>query len=435
MLLPFLNFLAILPSTIFTYYYLTKAVPVKKPRFFILLLTAIMETFWIINNYVFEDSSVPFDILSFIVGVVCLGIFIDSAYWISGALCYCCLSLSQYLVPILVLVALVPAFNACGIPTETLTRMDSYWYALMSLICTLLSWPYMALVAKLGKRWSRPIRISPWLLTNLAVPISQVALLNMCIRLISAPEDFHGYTTALFFGAVCCIVADVVMICGIYRYLQSRQMQDHMKLLQEQLELQQSYYRQMQENIQQINHIRHDLSNQLQAAYQLLQNGHSDHVRTQLDDLQQNLREKVGPSYCANLMVDVVLSDKARTCRELGIRLDVAVELPKELSINSSHLCSIFSNLLDNSIKGIQESGTTQPYIDLRASICAGCLSIHCSNPANAQKTKVSHDPLRRHGLGLEILSHLAKEYNGSLQTQLLDGTFQTVMILSLPEQ
>lgn len=435
MLLPFLNFLAILPSTFFTYYYLTKVVPVKKPRFFILLLTAIMEAFWITNNYIFEASSVPFDILNIIVGVVCLGIFVDSAYWISGALCYCCLSLSQYLVPILVLVTLVPAFNACGISTELLTCMDSYWYALMSLICTLLSWPYMALVAKLGKRWSRPILISPWLLANLAVPISQIVLLNMCIRLISAPEDFHGYTTTLVFGAVCCIAADVVMIYGIYRYLKNRQMQDHMKLLQEQLELQQSYYRQMQENIQQINHIRHDLSNQLQAAYQLLQNGHSDHVRAQLDDLQQTLREKVGPSYCANLMVDVVLSDKARTCRELGIRLDVAVELPKELSINSSHLCSIFSNLLDNSIKGIQESGTAQPYIDLRASICAGCLSIHCSNPANVQKTKVSHDPLRRHGLGLEILSHLAKEYNGSLQTQLHDGTFQTVIILRLPEQ
>jgi len=434
MLLPFLNFLAILPSTIFTYYYLTKVVPVKKPRFFILLLTAIMETFWIINNYVFEVSSVPFDILTSIVGVVCLGIFTDSAYWISGALCYCCLSLSQYLVPILVLVVLVPAFNACGIPTEALTRMDSYWYALMSLICTLLSWPYMSLVAKLGKRWTRPIRISPWLLTNLAVPISQIALLNMCIRLISAPEDFHGYTTALFFGAACCIVADVVMVYGIYKYLQSRQMQDHMKLLQEQLELQQSYYRQIQENIQQINHIRHDLSNQLQAAYQLLKNGHSDHVRTQLDYLQQNLREKVGPSYCANLMVDVVISDKAHTCRELGIRLDAAVELPKELSINSSHLCSIFSNLLDNSIKGIQESGTAQPYIDLRASIRAGCLSIHCSNPAKSQKTKVSRSPLRRHGLGLEILSQLAKEYDGDLQTELRDGVFQAVMILRLPE-
>lgn len=434
-MLPAIIFLAILPGNFFTYYYLTKAVPVKKPWLFTILLTAILQGFWVINNYVLEVSSVPFDLLSYLVGMVGIGIFVNSAYWLSAVVCYCGFILSQYVVTILMMFLLVPIFNACGISTDALTQLDSYWYALMSLICSLLCWPCMALVAKLGKRWSRPIRISPWLLTNLAVPVSQIALFNISIRLISAPDDFHGYTTALVFGAVCCIAADVVMIYGIYRYLKRRQMQDRMKLLQEQLELQQSYYRQMAENIRQINHIRHDLGNQLQAAYQLLENGHSDHVRAQLDNLRQNLRKKVGPSYCANLMVDAVLSDKARTCQELGIRLDAAVELPKALPIDSSHLCSIFSNLLDNSIKGIQESGTTQPCIDLRASICAGCLSIHCSNPANAQKAKVSHDPLRRHGLGLEILSHLAKEYNGSLQTQLLDGAFQTVMILRLPEQ
>ncbi len=434
MLHPVINFLAILPGTLFTYYYLSKAVPLKKPWLFTLLSTAIMQTLWIINNYILDDASVPFDILNFVSGIIVLAVFIDRAYWISAGLCYCCMVLSQYVTTILMLFLLVPALNACGIPTETMTDLGSYWYAVMSLICSLLCWPCMALTAKLGKRWSRPFRISPWLLMNLAVPASQVALLNMCIRLISAPEDFHGYTTSLFLGAVCCIIADVVMIYGIYRYLRGRQMQDHMNLLQAQLQLQQSYYRQMQDNIQQINYIRHDLSNQLQAAYQLLEHGHSDHMRTQLDYLQQNLREKVGPSYCANLMVDAVLSDKARICREQGIRLDAAVELPKELSINSSHLCSIFANLLDNSIKGIQESGTAHPYIDLRASIRAGYLSIHCSNPSNSQKKKVSRAPLRKHGLGLEILSQLAKEYNGSLQTQLDDGIFQTVMILSLPE-
>lgn len=434
MLLPFLIFLAILPGNFFTYYYVTKAIPVKKPWFFTVLLTAILQAFWVINNYVLETSSVPFDLLTYLVGMVGIVIFVNSADWISAIVCYCGMVLSQYAATILMLILLVPIFNACGIPTEDLTRLDSYWYALMSLICSLLCWPCMALVAKLGKRWSRPIRVSPWLLANLAVPISQIVLLNICIRLLSAPTDFHGYMKSLVFGAACCIVADTVMVYGIYKHLQSRQMRDHINLLQEQLELQQSYYRQMQENIRQINYIRHDLSNQLQAAYQLLENGHADHVRMQLDYLQQNLREKAGPSYCANMMVEVVLSDKAHTCRELGIRLDTAVELPKELSINSSHLCSIFSNLLDNSIKGIQESGTAQPYIDLRASIRAGCLSIHCSNPANAQKTKVSRSPLRRHGLGLEILSQLAREYDGDLQTELRDGVFQAVMILRLPD-
>lgn len=435
MLLPVINFFAIMPGGLFLVYYLTKAFPVKKPWLFMLLFASTAQAFWVVNNYVFVESSVPFDILSYIVSLLYIGIFVKSAYWISAGICYCCMVLTQFLVTLLMMWLLVPIFNALGVSTEAMTHMDSYWYPVMSLICALLCWPCLALVAKLGKRWSRPISISPWLLTNLAVPLSQLALLNMSIRLTTTPESFHGYSVSLVFGMVCCIAADAVLVYGIYRYLQSRQMQDHMKLLQEQLELQESYYRQMQENIQQINHIRHDLNNQLQAAYQLLENGHSEYARTQLDSLRQNLREKVGSAYCANLMVDVVLRDKARICQEQGIRLDVAVELSNDLSVNSSHLCSIFSNLLDNSIKGIQESGTAHPYIDLRASICAGCLSIHCSNPAGTQKKKASQDPLRKHGLGLEILSQLAKEYDGSLQTQLHDGIFQTVMILTLPEQ
>lgn len=435
MLLPLFNLLATSLSGFFVFFYLRNAVPVKKPWLFTVLLTAIMQAFWFVNNYIFTSSLVPFDILTYILSIVGICIFVNSAYWISAGICYCCMILSQYLVILVMLYLLVPLFNALGIPTEALTRMDSYWYALMSLICSLLCWPCMALIAKLTRRWGKPIRISPWLLTNLAVPISQLVMLNISLRLITEPEAFHGYRLSLIFGIACCVAADAVMIYGIYRYLRNRQMQDHMELLQEQLELQKSYYRQMQENIQQINHIRHDLSNQLQAAYQLLENGHSEHARTQLDSLGQALREKAGPGYCANLMVDVVLSDKARLCREQGIRLDTAVELSNELPINASHLCSIFSNLLDNSIKGIRESGTAQPYIDLRACVCAGCLSIHCSNPAIAHKKKVSRDPLRKHGLGLEILSQLAKEYDGSLQTQLQDGIFQTVMILRLPEE
>lgn len=433
-MLPFVIFLTLLPGTFFTYYYLSKAVPIKKPWLFTLLLTAVLQLYWVMVKYVLEISSIPIDLMSYLIGILGIAIFVHSSYWISAVVSYCGMILSQYIVTILMMFLLVPIFNACGISTDALTQLDSYWYALMSLICSLLCWPCMALVAKLGKRWSRPIRISPWLLTNLAVPVSQIALFNISIRLISAPDDFHGYTTALVFGAVCCIAADAVMIYGIYRYLKSRQMHNHIQLLQEQLELQQSYYRQMEQNIQQINHIRHDLGNQLQAAYQLLENGYSDHVRAQLDDLREYLRKKAGLRYCANLMVDAVLSDKARACQELGIRLDAAVELPRELPINSSHLCSIFSNLLDNSIKGTQESGATQPCIDLRASIHAGCLSIHCSNPASAPKKETSHDPLRRHGLGLEILSHLAGIYDGSLQTQLVDSTFRSVLILRLPE-
>ena len=132
-MLPAIIFLAILPGNFFTYYYLTKAVPVKKPWLFTILLTAILQGFWVINNYVLEVSSVPFDLLSYLVGMVGIGIFVNSAYWLSAVVCYCGFILSQYVVTILMMFLLVPIFNACGISTDALTQLDSYWYALMSL--------------------------------------------------------------------------------------------------------------------------------------------------------------------------------------------------------------------------------------------------------------------------------------------------------------
>jgi hypothetical protein len=124
-MLPALIFFALMPGNFFTYYYLTKAVPVKKPRLFIILLISILQSFWVINNYVLEVSSVPFDLLTYMVGIVGIVVFVNSGYWISAVVSYCGLILSQYIVTILMLLLLVPIFNACGISTEALTRLDS----------------------------------------------------------------------------------------------------------------------------------------------------------------------------------------------------------------------------------------------------------------------------------------------------------------------
>lgn len=63
--------------------------------------------------------------------------------------------------------------------------------------------------------------------------------------------------------------------------------------------------------------------------------------------------------------MDAVLSDKAMLCREKGVALTISTELPAELPIESTHLCSIFSNLLDNSIQGVLNSDTAQKQIEL----------------------------------------------------------------------
>lgn len=431
-----LNFLAMLPSTVLVLYYVTRVVPVRRPKLLIWSLTVMMHLVWIINNCLLSNVSIALDLLSVMTCLVVILFSCPRDSRLRGGLVYCSFMLIQYLVIIFIAAAIMPIIVGLGVPEEALTSTDSYWYALMSGLCSLLYWPCLHVSAWLFARdKSHRPRWSAWLILSVAVPVSQVIMLNICIRLMYTTDIYRGQTTSLIWGIICCLVADLAMIIGIYKYRQSQQLADHFRMVREQLDVQQSYYQQLQYNITQINHIRHDLNNQLQAAYQLLENREADYVRTQLDQLTQNLRDKVGPAYCANLMVDAVLKNKEILCREQGIRMEVTAELPKELPVETSCLCSIFSNLLDNSIHGVKESGAADQYIELRAGIRAGCLHVHCVNPAVKPKKTVLRSPLRTHGLGLEILEQLAQQYSGSLQTRFEDGRFEAIMILPLGEQ
>ena len=44
-------------------------------------------------------------------------------------------------------------------------------------------------------------------------------------------------------------------------------------------------------------------------------------------------------------------------------------------------------------------------------------------------------DPLQSHGLGLDILSRLAKTYGGSFQAGYGDGEYTAILILRFPEK
>lgn len=436
MLNKILNFLALLPSTVLVFYYVTKVVPVRRPKLLVGSLTALMHLIWIINNCLLNNISIALDVAS---TLVCLAVILFSCpkeSRLRGGLAYCSFMLIQYLVIIFSAAAIMPIIIGLGVPEEALTSTESYWYALMTGLVSLLYWPCLHFSSWLFVREkSRRPRWTAWLILNVAVPVSQIIMLNICIRLMYTTEIYRGQSVSLAWGIVCCLVADLAMIIGIYKHRQSQQLADHFRMVQEQLDIQQSYYQQLQYNITQINHIRHDLNNQLQAAYQLLESSEGDYVRIQLDQLTQNLRDKVGPTYCANLMVDAVLKNKETLCREQGIRMEVSVELPNALPVETSCLCSIFSNLLDNSIHGVKESGAEDRYIELRAGIRAACLHVHCVNPAIKPKKAVLRSPLRTHGLGLEILEQLAQRYAGSLQTRFEDDRFEAIMILPLAQQ
>lgn len=231
------------------------------------------------------------------------------------------------------------------------------------------------------------------------------------------------------------IVADVVFVFDMWKVQQSEVLRQQVRMANEQLDVQTDYYRQLQESILTVNQIRHDLNNQLQAAYQLMDSGETGLARQQLGQVQSSLGSRVGPRFSSNLTVDAVLSHKERVCREKGIALSINTELPPEMPIENAHLCSIFSNLLDNSIQGVLENGAENKGIDLHALVRGNCLTVSCKNPAGKPARSHGSDPLRAHGLGLGILGTIASKYGGTLDTEYTDGAFQVFLCLPLQNQ
>lgn len=434
-MLPYLiaNVLCASLGTILQYILLCRTVPIRRPRLYSTIAVTVSIILWVLNNYVFESVSAVIDIVITAGTSLVAPLLTKKGYRIKALVAMSVYTVIQIMGMYVVGLFAFPIAEQLGYSAmDLINKTSSYTNAIMALICFIIYLPAAYLGHLLLKKVFSNAQFSAWILCFLPIPISQAIIVNLLNRLIPPAGVVGGLPLAFTIASIFSVAADIGFLIGAAKVQQAHRLKDQVRIAEEQMNIQTGYYNQLQDQILTINQIRHDLNNQLQAAYYLLDQGEKDQVRCQLDQLQNNLRSKVGPQFCANLMIDAVLADKARLCREKGIRLDINTNLPPELPIENAHLCSAFSNLLDNSIRGVLVSGMEDPYIDIRASLQSGFLTIRCINTSAADQRKQSKDPLRSHGLGLDILERLAKKYSGTLEIRTPEGLFDATLILSV---
>lgn len=191
------------------------------------------------------------------------------------------------------------------------------------------------------------------------------------------------------------------------------------------LELEQAHYQSMEEQREKLSHIRHDFKNQLASISALLQMGEDREARDMIGSVSRMIDETKENIYCTIPVVNALLSEKDRLCQEKGIALSVNLALPPDLTVESTHLCSIFGNLLDNAIRGAEGATAEQPTISLRSLREGDYLFLKVTNPSPPPQP-----PREGRGMGTRILTDLAQRYGGDYQTEYKDGVFSAVVCL-----
>ena len=313
--------------------------------------------------------------------------------------------------------------------TVAISESSPLGYAAMFATSFVLTVLIMLLVRWVWKRVLNraPAQVLRW---HLLIPVSQAVAVVIMIHFASdvyfVPIRFFLILlTMLFF-----VAADIVLVRSIRKSSEQAVAAERALWYEQLLTEQEQHYETLIADMEDAAKIRHDIRNQLQTVYALLQSGSHEQAKSQLDDIGALVNQ--APSYCANPVINALLQVKAGQYESAGVTLDCRCEVPAAIPIAGVELCSLFSNVLDNALRAARDSSQAAPMAELRSSLQGNVFTLFCRNSC-PEKPEAALRP--GHGLGLEILRDLAARHDGTVQTRHENGTFFTTVQLLLTNQ
>lgn len=215
-----------------------------------------------------------------------------------------------------------------------------------------------------------------------------------------------------------------------------------MRRVDQQREMLEEAYRQLENLNQSLRQQRHDFKNHLQVVYSLTEmNAYADamqYIRRVYEDVQS-----LGSLLKTNVpAVNALLSAKSSDCKEHGIELITDIQSSwSEMYIPGWELCRIIGNLVDNAMDALQEQTNHAPqiFVTIAESISSFILKVNNNGPEIPfEHRSIIFQPgfttkSAGHGNGLSIISDLVKKYDGTLELE--SSSEQTCFICTFPKE
>lgn len=189
------------------------------------------------------------------------------------------------------------------------------------------------------------------------------------------------------------------------------------------------HYDKIRRQREQLENDKHKFGQQMEEILFLLEAGNTDDTLAAIQDLLQKVEATREYPFCSNPVINSVLSEKQAVCLEKQIAFQAELNIGDCASVEKVHLCSIFSNLLDNAVEACSHIPVAKDrFVRLTALQTGNFMHIKVVNSAISLVASKE-----RHGYGQKILKDIAGKYSGEFRTQFKNGQYEAFLTIQIP--
>lgn len=191
---------------------------------------------------------------------------------------------------------------------------------------------------------------------------------------------------------------------------------------------QKEHYKHIEVQREHLNNFKKDFHKQITNISDLLSNEHKEPALSLLSELTKKVNSTKEYPYCSSPIINAILSGKEHECQLSSIAFSAELNINSCETIPPTHLCSIFTNLLDNAISACQHiDNVSERYIRLTSRQSGDYLHIKVTNASLSPEP-----PKEGHGYGQKILKDIARKYNGNFQTNFENNIYEAYFSIRL---
>ncbi len=270
----------------------------------------------------------------------------------------------------------------------------------------------------------------------LILPLASIAVLYQMLNF----SDMEKHFSVL----MCLIGVGGLFVGNIYSFtfFEKEEKLEKQRLkqlfLEQQIEGQRIYYKNLEASGEEVRKMRHDLKNAFAALSGYLDKGDLETARKFLEKKTENLGRLTHST--GHPALDAVIDAKRTKAFENHIQFELKAALPQELLMDEMDLCIILGNALDNALDACEKMPREQAQIITDLHKSGEMLFIEIKNTFKEEPVSGSEGLVttkrdkKNHGFGLKTMVQLTKKYDGFINYETKQGWFCLSINLNLKD-